>query len=324
MTPVAAEDQQIGRRGSSADTGGAKGVGFRFRAKTCGWLPAHPGTSGATRPGSGSGPGSSESAAVIEVIRERQTSRHAGVGRQDRVPFDDADRAFEHECLAHPALFDDSGSIEHLDEGLAGTVASRAFACIDMNDAIIDLQSGQGGHHMLDHLDGRRTLSDRGAALGWDDVVDPRGHRRPIGQVGSHEDHARAGVGRAESERDVGSVEKTEPTHFRRAGECALRTRGSEHSESLHRTPDRGQATWLVGWGASIQEPLQRRPSAVRIGPFEPVGYASRLEEPDSRLSAADWEDRSVSVPLSGIGGRLAGRRGRRRRAWSRGAAVAL
>ena len=33
MTPVAAEDQKIGRRGSSTDTGGAEGVGFGFQQK---------------------------------------------------------------------------------------------------------------------------------------------------------------------------------------------------------------------------------------------------------------------------------------------------
>ena len=126
------------------------------------------------------------------MIGKRQSSRHAGVGRQDGVPFDDADRAFEEECLPHPALFDDPGSIEHLDEGPAGTVAARAFARIDLNDAIIDPQAGQGGHHMFDHFDGRRALPNGGAALGWDDVVEPRGHGRSIGQVGSHEDHARA------------------------------------------------------------------------------------------------------------------------------------
>ena len=191
MTPVRAEDQEVGRRRSSPDTGGAEGVASdssKKRAAGRQLVPKRLGRQGKTEALGWN----RRSSAVIEVIRKRQSSRHAGVGCQERVAFDDADRAFEHQGLAHPALLDDSGSIERLDKGPAGTVAAGAFAGIDLDDAIIDPQAGQGGHHVFDHLDGRRALPDGGAALGRDDLVDPGGHRRSIRQVGSHEDDARA------------------------------------------------------------------------------------------------------------------------------------
>ena len=89
-------------------------------------------------------------------------------------------------------------------------------------NAIIDAQTSQGGHHMFNHCDAGRSLANRGTPLGWDDRVDSSGHGRPIRQVGPDEDHARARVGRTESQRHVGAVKKSEPAHFRRAGDRAL------------------------------------------------------------------------------------------------------
>ena len=65
----------------------------------------------------------------------------------------------------------------------------------------------------------RRAAADRGASLGRDDRLDPRGDRRPVRQVGPAEDDARIGLGRLEADRHVAAVEETDSAHFRRVGE---------------------------------------------------------------------------------------------------------
>ncbi len=230
--PVAAENQEVGGGRSNADSRGAQGIGFCLQQERATGRQLV-----AKRVGSQS---QAEAlsvdrclAAVIEVIGKRQSARRTGEGRQHGVALAYADGPFQHEGLPHPVLLDDPGVVERLDEGSARTVAPGTFTGIDLNHAVVDPQTGQGGHHMLDHLHGRRTLSDRRAALGWNHVVDVSGHDRAAGQVDPLEDDTRAGVGGMESKLNVRPVEKANPTHLRRAGERALWTRGSEHSIAL-------------------------------------------------------------------------------------------
>jgi hypothetical protein len=137
-------------------------------------------------------------------------------------------------------LLDGAGTIERLHKCPAGTVATGALAGVNMDDAIINSQTCQGGHDMFDQGNGRVALPDRGAAMGWDDRVNPRGHRRLFGKIGPDKDHARARVGRVKSDRDIGTLKKAKPAHFRRACDRALAARSSEHSLPLHVTSERG------------------------------------------------------------------------------------
>jgi hypothetical protein len=75
---------------------------------------------------------------------------------------------------------------------------------------------------MLDHFHGRSTLLDRGAALGWNHVVDVSRNNGVTGQVSPREDNTGAGIGRSEAKLNIRSVEKPNPTDLRRVGERAL------------------------------------------------------------------------------------------------------
>ena len=194
---------------------------------------------------------------------------HAGWIARMASPSHDADRPIEHQGLAHPALLDDPGlSSASTKARLEPSHPGHSPASISI-DAIIDPQSGQGGHDMLDHLDDRRPLLDRGAALGRDDLVDSRGNGGPIRQVGSHENDPGAGFGRIEPQRDVRSVEKTEPTHFRRAGDRALgRVALSIPSPFIASLTDAGARIWLVGRGREHPGRPTRTAVSRATGPF--------------------------------------------------------
>ena len=64
---------------------------------------------------------------------------------------------------------------------LRATRPERTLARIDLDDAVIDLEASQGGHHMFDHFDAGRALPNGRPALGWNDVIEPRGNGRSIG-----------------------------------------------------------------------------------------------------------------------------------------------
>ena len=167
--------------------------------------------------------------AVVEVVSERQSPGTIRVNRENRVSFLDAERTIDDQGLARAVLLDRPGTVQSLDEETARTIAPGALARIDLHQAVVDLQTGQGGHHVLDHLDGRGASSDRGAALGGNDVRDPRRHSRPIRQIAAFEDDPGIGLGRVESERYIRAVEEPNPAHFRDTGQRTLWARCFQH-----------------------------------------------------------------------------------------------
>ncbi len=142
--------------------------------------------------------------------------------REDGVPLADADRLLDDQGRAHPVLLDDPGPVERLDEDATRTVAAGALARVDLDDRIVDLESRQCGHHVLDHLHARAAAADRGAALGRDDRIDPRRDRGPAGQIGPLEHDPGVGLGRMEADGHVGAVEEPDSAHLGRRGRsCA-------------------------------------------------------------------------------------------------------
>jgi hypothetical protein len=100
------------------------------------------------------------------------------------------------------------------------------------------VQTGQGGHDVLDHLDGRMTFADRGAALGGNDISDTCRHSRPIGQIAALEYDAGVVCGWVELDNDICTVEEPNPAHFRDPGEGALWTGRFQHRATPSDHPD--------------------------------------------------------------------------------------
>ena len=219
---VAAEEQEVGGIGSHADPGGPQRVrlGLQEESAAGGQLAAEGFRGEADAVALGA---DRCLAAVIEMIGEHQAAGRGGrVDREDGVALSDADRILHDEGLAHPVLLEDPGAVEGLDERLARAVATGTLARVDLDDRIVDLEAGQRGHDVLDHLDARAVAADRRATLRRRDRIDPRGDRRPTRQVGATEDDPGVGHGRVEANRDVGAMEEADSAHLRRAGDRTL------------------------------------------------------------------------------------------------------
>jgi hypothetical protein len=119
-------------------------------------------------------------------------------------------------------LFHNSGDIQRFDEWQAGPVATRHFRLVDPHFAVIDLQSGQGGHHVFHHFNAGHARTERGAAGCFNAIGDngfDAGSRR---QIAPHEYDSRIGLGRAKLNLHVASAPKAKSIYRDRAADRAL------------------------------------------------------------------------------------------------------
>ena len=90
-------------------------------------------------------------------------------------------------------LLDDARRAQRLDERQAGAVAAGHLRLIDPHFAVVDLQAGQRGHDVLDHLDAGLAAAKRGSPRHFDAVLDRGRDPRTARQIGADEDDARVG-----------------------------------------------------------------------------------------------------------------------------------
>ena len=128
--------------------------------------------------------------AVVEVIRQHQAIGGTWVRSEGRVPLAHRDGPVDDVGWPGLALIGDARVIQGLDEGLARPVAAGGLGPIDLDDAIVDLEPGERGHDVLDHLDDGRAILDGRAPLSGDDLGDVGADGRRSRQVGSDEDDA--------------------------------------------------------------------------------------------------------------------------------------
>ncbi len=231
--PVPAEEEQVGLGRPDADPRGPQGGGFRFeqerpaRGDLVAERIARQADAVALR-------ADRRVRSVVEVIREGQPAGGSGrVDGQDGIPLADAHRLLDHKGPAHPVLLDEPRVVEGLDERAAGAVAAGALAGVDLDHGVVNLEAGQGGHDMLDHLDGGVTAADRGPPLRGHDRIEPGRDPRPAGEVGPLEDDPLVRLGRMEADHDVRAVEEADPVHFRRSSDRPLPSGRPEHSPPL-------------------------------------------------------------------------------------------
>jgi hypothetical protein len=225
---ILAEDEEIRVGGPNSNPSGSERGGFRFEQECAAGrqfvaegLRSQPDTTALRWDNRG--------AAVVEVVRKRQSTGSIWVNRKDCVSFLDAEGTINDQGPAQAILIDRSGTVQRLDENTAGTIAPGALARIDLHQAVVDLQAGQGGHHMLDHLHGRGASSDRSTALGGNDISDPRRHSGSLRQIAALEDDPGVGLCRAELQGYIRPMEKPNSAHFRDTGQRTLRTRRFQH-----------------------------------------------------------------------------------------------
>ena len=187
----------------------------------------------------------------------------------------------------HASLLDDPGVQERLGEVEARPVAAGGLGAVDLHQAVVDPEAGQGRHDVLDHLDDRLAPLERRPALAGDGHRDVRRDPRAAGEVDPLEDDAVIRPGGAEDDADVAPGQEGDPGHLGAPGDRALRT-----LRGLHGAP--GSASMGgVGW--------------ERIGPPTAMGRASGLGRPRETARAG--------AKRGWVSGRRHRRRGGRRAA---------
>ena len=178
-------------------------------------------------------PSDGVSAAVIEFVAEDHFVGAAGAGLDPTFFVAEVDDAADGLAAAKGRLFDDAGRSQDLDERQAGAVAAGHLGLIDPQFAIVNLQAGQGGHDMFDHLDGRVAAAKDGAAGGFDAIVDRSGDAGSL-QVGADENNAGVGRGGPELDANVATGSVSHPLHCRGGGyrslvSCGFHASGADH-----------------------------------------------------------------------------------------------
>ncbi len=225
---VGAEDQQVGLGRPPADAGLAHRPGLGLEQEGPARRQLGPETLGrdldevALRPDRGR-------PAVVEAVGQDELVGVARVGRQDARPVADRHRPVDDERLAGPVLLDDPRAMEGLDERPARPVAAGGLGPVDLDPAVVDGEPGQGGHDVLDHLDGRRAALEGRPPLAGGDILDVRRDGGRPGQIAPDEDDAGVGLGRPEADLDVASFEEADAADGRLAGDRALGPSRREH-----------------------------------------------------------------------------------------------
>ena len=145
---------------------------------------------------------------------------------------------------ARRLLLDHLGALDEKDEARAGSIHDRDLGRIHLDDAVVDAESAEGAHQVLDRRDGGPSH------------VDGRGHARVVhiermrryvhGRLKIHaaENDAGVGVGRPQHEPHLAAAVKTDADGGDRFAERAL----LEHlcGYLFSQVGGRGGAPWLL------------------------------------------------------------------------------
>ena len=131
-------------------------------------------------------------------------------------------------------LLDDARRPQHLDKRQAGAVAAGHLRLIDPQFAVVDLQAGQSGHDMLDHLDAGPVAAEDGPARRFDAMFYRGGNPRASRQVRADEDDARVGRRGPKLDADVAAAPVSHPLHRRGGGYRSLISCGFHASGAGH------------------------------------------------------------------------------------------
>ncbi len=224
--PIGAEDQQVGLGDAAPDPRFSQRLGFfdQEERAACRQL-----SRGSSRARSGR-----RSSGGRWAYRGRNRGDRTGPARRTSPgaaeivapTLVDGDGFGDHEAIAGLVLLDGAGFDQGGHEGAAGAVAAGGLARVDVDHAVVDLESSERGHHVLDHLDGGLALLDGGAPLAGDHVPDVGRHRGLMRQVGPAKDDARPRVGGPEPHRDLGAGQEADAADLGLGGDRALQTRG--------------------------------------------------------------------------------------------------
>ena len=112
-------------------------------------------------------------------------------------------RLLHDKILTFGILLHDIHLLQSLHIEARAAVEDGRFARVDVDEHVVDLQSGEGGHQVLDGTHLGLALTDGGAAGGVEHVGAQRLHGGGAGQIHTAEHDAVAGGGGQEGHRDL-------------------------------------------------------------------------------------------------------------------------
>ena len=145
----------------------------------------------------------------------------------------------------------DSGGGQTLNDRRAGTIHAGQFRLVDPDFAVVDLQTGQSGQNMLDHLNLLTTTDKRRATRRFHSVPDRGVDARCPGHISAEKDDSRVDASRSKLDRHVqtGPVPESDDS-----GGSGDRTLGTGYVNHETQEPKKGSPI-----GNTLQSVMARR-----------------------------------------------------------------
>lgn len=146
--------------------------------------------------------GDGAAGAVVEVIADCEAGARKRPNAYSACPVPNAKRTIDHQALPWLSLWPGSCFQDSFDQGLAGTIEPGRFGRIEPDQTVVDLQTGQGGHHVLDQFDDHIATADSCPPLSRQPGVASSRDRLAPGTIDPLEGNPMVGGGWVKFERD--------------------------------------------------------------------------------------------------------------------------
>ena len=159
---------------------------------------------------------------VIESVLDEAPAAHGRASLDPAVAFLQAQRFGHMKLSGRGLLQDDPNAVECLDHCTGRTVQPGHLGRIDPDLAVVDLQAGQRGQHVFDHLDMHAPLLKVRAARHFNAMVHVGGNAGMGTQIAANENDSRVDLRRSELDANLFSAPVAESGHRDGIGDCSL------------------------------------------------------------------------------------------------------
>lgn len=221
-----AEDEEVFRRGPAPQTLAAQRLDFRLQHERPAGRKLL--SKRLRRDGSGICLWRNGGGPIVENEPDLVLFAHGRLHRHaDQRTVIDQDRVGHVADGTRSGLLDDARPIDRFDEGGTASVTSGRLRSVQADKAVIDTQTGEGGHHVFDHLDAHSLPADDGSPWSRLDEIDESRNLHRIRSVTAFEDNSVVFRRGKQFEADVRTSEEAEPFYRHGALDRLLPSQGA-------------------------------------------------------------------------------------------------
>jgi hypothetical protein len=136
---------------------------------------------------------------IVEKVTDPQFKKARGVQGQRGITLTNHDGPVNAVYVSVLFLHNGADGLKSSHETLRGTVQTRRFRRVEVNIAVIDVQSAQGGQNVLNQADLEEAIAKRGAAMCTGHIIDMGADASLRAQIEAHKYHAGAHRGRSKA-----------------------------------------------------------------------------------------------------------------------------